>query len=325
MKSKEEIDNLECKINFLKAFCNHSKKGFKCPECEKFIPNSYKGTNCPYTKCRKYIDRSITVEKKHPVIFGRRQYVYINNTINKFNNDKKEFSERYCDTSGNAYDLLSMEEERVKEISMIADIISKQKKANGNTRKIPIKSCMYDAFDTVLKESPDEMVKYLVNGGQNGDISIQAIIFQTFVDIIKSKFPIIVFIKSIQIKIDSLLDGRLNIFDGKRKFINFLDHNLIVKKRCQFRIDNDICVKDQSDHFIGKITSITNSKGDDVSHFIDSYSFSNIKMCNSEFIKPAEDIIVEYYSLKPSYTMGPLIHLQRIKRKISDSIRKKTL
>jgi len=323
MDSKEKIKRLQFKLDCLKAFYNHSPKGFKCSECGKFIPNSYDGIRCPYPKCREYIDRDNIVEKKHPVTFGKRQFVYINNTINKHGNDQKEFSERYCDTNGNAYDLLSMEEERAKEIMMINDIITKQKKANGNTRKIPIKACMYDAFSVVLKELPDEMTKYLVNGGQNGDVSIQAIIFQTFVEIIESKLPIVVFMKGVQVKIEDVLDSRLHIFNGRRKFTNFLDHNLIVKKRSQIRIENGVEIEDKSNHFIGKIISITDSKGNDIKHLIDSYSFSNIKMRSSEYLKPAEDITIEYYSLKPSYTMGSMIHLQRIKKKISDSIKKK--
>ena len=322
INSNNKIKILEKKLYFLKVFYNHSKKGFKCFKCKKFIPDSYKGKTCPYLKCREILDKEEIVNKNHPVTFCKRQFVSINNAVSKYSDDKKDFSEKYCNMNGNAYDLLSTEEEKKNELKKIKDIINKQKKTNGNTRKIPIKISMYEAFDAALEEFPEEMVNYLVNGGQNGDVSIQAIIFQKFVDIIISKLPIIVFIKGIQIKINDLLDDRLNIFNGKRKFTSFMDHNLIIKKVSQFRIDDGIEIEDNSDNFIGKISKIINSKGEDVSHLIDSYSFSNIKMQNSEFLKPAEDITVEYYSLRPSYTLGILIHIQRIKKRISDSIKR---
>ena len=46
-------------------------------------------------------------------------------------------------------------------------------------------------------------------------------------------------------------------------------------------------------------------------------------MENDSIVKPGTDVVVKYYSIFPSYTMGSMIHLQRIKRKLSDSINKK--
>jgi len=325
MDSNEKIKLLEDKLDLLKAFSKHSFKGFKCSECNRFIPNSYEGIKCPYPSCKEVFDIEVKIEKKHPVTFGKRRFVYINNVINKNGTgDQKEFSEKYCDDGGNAYDLLSQQEEKVNEFTMIRSVISGQKKANGNTRKIPIKASMYDAFEAVLNELPEETTKYLINGGQNGDVSIQAIIFQTFADIIEAKLPIVVFMKGVQVRIESLLDERLHIFEGKRQFVNFLDHNLIIKKKSQLRINEDgSTVKDNTDHFIGKIISIKDANGEDLKHLVDSYSFSNIKMKNCQSLKAGTDITVEYFSLKPSYTMGSLIHLQRIKKKLSDSIKRK--
>jgi len=322
MDSIERIKQLENKLTLLKAFVKHSLKGFKCSECDRFIPNSYEGYNCPYPKCKKIFDKT-RIKKKHPTTSSRRQFVYINNTINKYSDDQKEFSEKYCDGGDNAYDLLLSKQENMESIKIITDVIANQKKANRNARKIPIKEYMYDAFDMVLKEFPDEMKEYLINGGQNKDVSIQAIIFQMFVDVVESKLPIVVFIKGIQIKVEDLLDDNLNIFDSKRKFVNFLDYNLIIKKKSQIRIDNGNEIEDKSSHFIGKIISIKDSNNNDLSELIDSYSFSNIKMNNSELLKPGMDITVEYYSLRPSYTMGSLIHLQRLKKKITDSVNRK--
>jgi len=290
MDSIERIKQLENKLTLLKAFVKHSLKGFKCSECDRFIPNSYEGYNCPYPKCKKIFNKT-RIKKKHPTTSSRRQFVYINNTINKYSDDQKEFSEKYCDGGDNAYDLLLSKQENMESIKIITDVIANQKKANRNARKIPIKEYMYDAFDMVLKEFPDEMKEYLINGGQNKDVSIQAIIFQMFVDVVESKLPIVVFIKGIQIKVEDLLDDNLNI--------------------------------DKSSHFIGKIISIKDSNNNDLSELIDSYSFSNIKMNNSELLKPGMDITVEYYSLRPSYTMGSLIHLQRLKKKITDSVNRK--
>lgn len=321
-KNIKRINSLKIKLEFLKVFSNHTLKGFKCNKCKKFVPNSYKGDECPYIKCKNILDRSNILEKKHPVTFNKRHFVYIQNPISK-HNDGKEFSEKYCASGLNACDLLLNEEERINELSTILSVIKGQKKANSNNRKIPIKSCMYDAFEETVKEYPDEMSKYLIKGGQISDIAIQAIIFQNFVDVVEKRLPIILFIKGVQIKINDIMDERLRIFEGRRRFTNFMDHNCIIKRKSQIRIQDGKSIKDESDHFIGKIITINDSCGCDLKHLIDNYSFSAIKMKSDKTLKPATDVIVDYYSLHPSYTMGAMIQMQRIKKKLFDSINKK--
>jgi hypothetical protein len=50
IKEKNEILKIESKIKFLKYFALHSKKGYRCPECNGFIPESCNTTHgivCP--------------------------------------------------------------------------------------------------------------------------------------------------------------------------------------------------------------------------------------------------------------------------------------
>jgi hypothetical protein len=326
MSLEQDIKNIENKIKLLKVFYRHSVKGFKCSFCEKFIPNSYDGNNCPYPKCNAKIDKNNLIQKKHPITFSKRHIVYMNNLIKvKDGSNGGDFSEIYCDNGkNNAYELLSNEQEKLNNFKTIIEIIKKQKSVNGKTRKIPIKFCMYEAFECILKEFPEEMSSYLLDGGQNKDTPIQSLIFQKFVDMMDKKLPIIFFSKGNKVEINSLLDDRLHIFNGKRKFINFIDHNLIIKKKNQKRIlESGEEVDDKSNHFLGKIISIQDLNGNNLINCVDSYSFFNIKIKNYKKIKPGIDVVVEYYSLKPSYTLGSMIHVQRIKRKLSESINRK--
>lgn len=314
-----------------RAFSKHSTKGVKCPKCSKFVPNSLKNDNilnCPYPGC--HADCLSAEEIKHPASVINRSFVSINNIIKSNNSNgetgsfkPKEFSEQYCDSKSNACDVLVNEQEFSNKFETIKDIIEMQKKAHGYARKLPTKASMYEAFANVLQAYPQDMINYLTIGGQNSDISIQATIYQEFAKIMQSKLPIKMYLKGNLIYIDNPLDERLHLFSGIREFVNFIDHNSIIKKRKGSVCSGNDKIEDVNDSFIGQIISVTDINGDNLTSFVDYYNFTSIRFKFNEKVKPGTDVIVKYYSILPNYTLGSMIHLQRIKKKISDSVNRK--
>ena len=50
----ETLNNFDAKLALYKIFALHSRKGYRCPECDKFLPSSYlteETIMCPYIGC----------------------------------------------------------------------------------------------------------------------------------------------------------------------------------------------------------------------------------------------------------------------------------
>ena len=311
-----------------RAFSEHSIDGCCCPACQKFIPNSLKKDDillCPYCKS----DCFNAEHAKNPTSTISRVFVSINNIMKPNNSNvdtghkSTEFSEQYCDGTDNACENLIKEEEFKKKFLSIKEIISLQKTTNQNVRRFPNKKCMYESFDNTLDKYPEEMINYLTIGGQNSELSIQATIFQEFAKLMKEELPIKMYLNGNEINIIEPTDSRLNLFSDIREFSNFIDNNSVAKKRIGFKYENDNKIEDPSEMFIGELISITNIAGEDLLSFVDNYNFTSVRFKYTEKTKPGMDVIVKYYSILPSYSLKSLIHLQRIKKKISDSINSK--
>jgi len=323
MNKEERIKMIEEKLSLLKAFSKHSMNGIKCPKCLKFVPFSLKGETfkCPYTNCGA--DCSDAIETKHPKNISKRYLYSINEKYRGNFGSDKEVGENYIGSSKNPFEILSSQESFKNSYDIILKTIVMQKKTNGGTKKMPNKIAMYEAFEDVLLKYPQEMIDYITIGGQNGSLAIQPIIYQHFSDRLLKKLPLSFFAKGTRVYIDDPIDTRLYLFEGVRQFTNFLDHNLVLKKKNQYSIIDGDVVENKSNHFIGKLISTTNIHGKDLSNHIDSCNFISLKMKSDSVMVAGQDIVVRYYSINPSYTMGSMIHMQRIKKKISESVKRK--
>ncbi len=317
------------KIALLKVFATHSIDGVKCPNCNKFVPNSIKtefGFDCPYPGCKTHFDNCEPL--KHPIVFENRRFISTNQPLVANSSSQKifastELGDLYCDSGANAHALLSNEEEFLEKFTIISQTIDAQKKINISSRKLPNKLTMYEAFKEVLYEYPQEMINYIIIGGRDGEVAIQSLIFQKFSAIMKHKLPISIFSKGEHVYIDNPLDKRLNLFEGIRQFTNFIDHNLILKKKDRYSVQPGGLIEDSSKHFIGKLISIEDMHGNNLIDCIDYYNFISIKFEYTDKIKVGDDVIAKYYSILPSYTIGSMVHMQRIKKRIKDSVHKK--
>ena len=323
-KSSISLDYLEKKLYFVKAFSKHSKKGVKCPECNKFVPEScYIGDFliCPYPKCRA--DCTDALPMKHPKqVLKRHNEELVKQTDSSVYEHTR--ADIHCSNS-NAFNSLDDKEDFDYKFQMIKNIIESQKRTHGNTRKMPVKACVYKAFLNVLENHPKDMVEYITIGGQRTGVSIQSLIYQEFGKCVEDLLPIRFFTKGNEVYIDNVLDERLHIYDGIKRFSNYIDQNNCVRKKIQYSVDRNTfeLSLEKEDSFMAKIISIQDQQGNDISDIIDDYSFTLVNLKNNDKIKPGEKITVKYYSIRPNYTLGCMIFVQRIKKAIKESVDRK--
>ena len=74
---------------------------------------------------------------------------------------------------------------------------------------------------------------------------------------------------------------------------------------------------------MAKIVSIEDQQGNDLTDIIDDYSFTLVNLKNNDKIKQGEKITVKYYAIRPNYTLGSMIFVQRIKKAIKESADRK--
>ena len=240
-KSTLSLDYLEKKLYFVKAFSKHSKRGVKCPECNKFVPEScYIGDFliCPYPKCRA--DCTEALPMKHPKQVLKRHNEELVKQPKSTNVCTREYTRAdiHC-SSSNAFNTLDNKEDFDNKYEIIKNIIESQKKTHGNTRKMPIKACVYKAFLNVLENYPKDMIEYITIGGQRTGLSIQSLIYQEFGKCVEEILPIRFFTKGKEVYIDNILDERLHLYDGIKQFSNYIDQNNCVRKKTQYNIDKN--------------------------------------------------------------------------------------
>jgi hypothetical protein len=318
------LDYLEKKLYFVKSFSKHSKDGVKCPNCNRFVPESCYIDDfliCPYPKCNA--DCSEAIPMKHPVQVIKRYTVDINYKPKEL--EGTNYSGIYCTDKEDAFNLLDDEEDLKNKKEIIQNVIRMQKKTHANLKKMPNKYCMYEAFEYILQNFPEDMVKYITIGGQRDGISIQSMIYQAFCNKMEKYLPIRFFTKGQQVLIENVLDSRLHLYDGAKQFTNFVDQNNCVKKKIQYNLDKNTFEKsiETQDSFIAKIFSITDQYGCELIDFVDEYNFTSVKMKNDDKVKPGTVLTIKYYSIRPNYTLGSMIYLQRIKKKLKDSTSRK--
>jgi len=331
MDKELRIKVLEDRLKLFKSFVHHSVKGVRCPGCGNFVPESCRnGDNfiCPYPGCMASCKNGEVMS--HPATAVAMPAFQLNSPPGAGSSDGGSFDREgdrnwaYCDDKGTPYDSITKEEDQKTKFRIIHEIIESQKKVNGCTRKLPSKGCMYDAFLSVLRSYPVEMIRYICVGGQNGgDFYIQSVIFQEFIKNMAAKLPIIYYSSGDEINISSLHDERLHIFNGVRQFTNYIDSELIVKKRLDTKATGDEFITDDEDTFIGSIISVIDEFGNDITTEVDSYNFMLLKLKPCAKVVPGSSVTVKFNSIQPSYTLGAMIHLQRIKKKIKESSAKK--
>lgn len=291
---------------FYKTFSEHSRKGYRCPECDNFIPDSgKKEVSCPYPSCIFAGNIDNLKILKHPTIKANLEI--------PLNIDPIEDSKSSSDT------YLLLNEDIKYYLKILNECINFQMETlhfKTNESTLINKLCMYQSYKNMIERYPNDMVSYLVLLNRN--VKIQHKIFQEFIKLLEEKIPFS-FKKNGKIyTVNSLLDDNLCIFDGISEFDGVVDDKLEVPN-----LTEELYVGGRKGsycrpYYLGKIVDVIDlHKNISLISNIKNYSFFKI---NFENISPNTKVRIKHYRIYPHYQMGGMVYLNRIRRIIVDKV-----
>ena len=321
-KSNESMSiKLEMKSKLFKAFAFHSKTGYRCPECSRFIPESSNGVYgivCPYPDCSYFGDVRNLEKMIHPVSLTRRNNLSLQTPID----EKHQIQELIVSHNIEAECRIQASETFIEELNLLKQVVDNQLDLVNRTNCIGTKlqkALMYEAYRNIINKFPEEMVSYLVHRKQSADFPLQAKIFQEYVGLMQDSLPYTIIQNNKEYEVMSLLDPKISLFDG----ISVFDANV----RFDYTIPNNTAecymggrkFKNYGPCFIGLILDIEDkNKNISIKEEIKEYSFVQIKMKNT--VEAGTPVTVKHYRMPSHYEMGSLVYLQRTRKKIVDKI-----
>jgi len=327
LKNRTSHDELVYRLR--RVFSLHSRKGHHCPDCERFIPDSFIKTSesirvsCPYDNCGWFGVISDLEPMAHPLGLSSGSTVSLNAQILGGSADSKttEFQDRLDAQDVNPDIKIEQTERYHRELGIAKAVISAQK---ARFSKMPMskvikKYSMYQAFEILLEQDPAGMIGYLIHGKSIGERPIQSLIFQTYIELIENKLPFKIEDEDGNlVEIFSLLDSGLNLFLGTSEYNAYVRESGLVSNNTY---EIFVGAKCNGPCFIGLLCDITDDKGKSLLPEVEYYTFSNIKMKNT--VPQNTPVRVVHFRIPPHYEMYSLVNLQRVRRKIVDSIYKR--
>lgn len=311
-----------------KVFSIHSRRGCRCPGCERFIPESYLKSNesirvsCPYDTCSWFGIMPELDAMAHPLGQSSGSTVSLNAPIsNSYGSHVPEFQDRLDAQEINPDIKIEQTEKYNRELKIAKSVISAQK---ANFSKLPMskiikKYLMYQAFESLLNQDPAGMIGYLIHGKSLGERPIQSLIFQKYIQLIESRLPFeVVDDEGHLIEVFSLLDPCLNLFLGTSEYNSYVRESGLVSNNTY---EIFVGAKCNGPCFIGLLCDITDESGKSLLSEVEYYTFSNIKMKST--VPQNTQVRVTHFRIPPHYEMYSLVNLQRVRRRVVDSIYKR--
>lgn len=304
---------------FFRTFYRHNKNGYRCPDCERFIPHPIDNSSdvtCPYFDC--FFAGSIGNMHKmhHPTSKSNPEKLILDISQEGFSL-KNNIISREVDV----HTQLEIAEELKNKVDAIKEIIDTQSNASAyssSNATVRHKQCVYQAFSNLLDKFPEEMVAYILNS-TDSRMGFQHKIFQEYVNLLESSLPFFVFKNRKPIKVDNLLDESLCLFDGISVFDGIVNDKLSIKNETkEFYIGGRKATYTKP-YYIGKLLNIIqrDTKAP-LMQFVKDYSFSKIYMRD---IKPGTLVTVTHLRVPPHYQMGGMAYVNRIRKKIVERAR----
>lgn len=293
--------------NFYKIFSEHSKKGYKCPDCDNFIPDSGgEQIVCPYPNCFFVGNSSELKVARHPSIKANLE-ISVSTDIS---DGSFKFSESEMSVKDDLNEYMSILKECIEsQINLL------HYKSNEST--LVSKLCMYQAFKNMIEKFPDEMISYLVLLNRN--VRMQHKIFQEFIILLEDKIPFSFKKNGKHFEVKSLLDENLCVFDGLSEFESSTDEKNEIQNMTEELYVGSRKGSYCRPYYIGKVLDVIDIESNEsIMSSIKEYSFFKIVM--NENIKPGTKIRVKHLRIPPHYQMGGMVYLNRIRRAIVDKV-----
>jgi hypothetical protein len=304
-------------IAFHRTFFKHNKLGYRCEDCERFIPHPIDESpivSCPYLDCCFVGAWHSLKRMHHPTSQSNPEKLLIDNAILDGGATLKD---KLISNDVSAQTQLEIEETLQNKVKLLREVIDTQKNNvpySSSDFTIKHKCLAYQAFDNLLRKNSEGMVSYLLDASRSG--GFQHKVFQEYIRLLEESFPFSYKKHNKEIKIDSLLDPNLSLFDGISVFDGMVTDKLEVKNgTTEFYIGGRKASYTKP-YYMGKILSIVDKKTK--SSVIDKlveYSFCKIKLRD---IVPGTEIEVTHLRVPPHYQMGGMVYVNRVRKKIID-------
>lgn len=332
-----EIDRLEdelkknnsatvtARLQCHRSFQLHSRRGYRCPDCTRFIPESHvqkNGVECPYLKCSYFGKIEDLEEMAHPSMMATRQNISLDAPIHSDGMESTKLIGDTIESNGiSAETQIVITQTFDREYRLLGTVIEQQiemvRRMNAKGTYMQ-KLLMYEAFKRMLAIYPEEMVSYLVHLRQSREFPIQARIFQEYLSCIEEILPFTIEKHGEEIDIMSLNDPNLDIFDGKSIYEAVVNDDGIVPNNTIETYTGLRKFKEHGSCFIGKLLDIVDNKtGASYLRNVDSYSFVDIR---TKGVLPGTAVTVTHYRIPAHYEMKSMVYLQRIRKHIVDKV-----
>ena len=319
---ESELKNCENdpkKSYFFRSFYRHNKNGYRCPDCERFIPHPLDNTStvsCPYFDCLFTGFIADLSKMHHPTSKSNPEKLILDASDGGFS-----LKDNLLSQSVDAQTRLELAEELQKKVDLIKEIIETQSNNTAYSSSdftVRHKQCVYQAFNNLLDQYPEDMVDYLLNN-TDSHMGFQHKIFQEYIALLEQSLPFVVFKNKKPIRIDNLLDSNLCLFDGISVFDGIVNDKLAIKNETKEFYIGGRKASYTKPYYIGKLLNIIrrDTKAP-LLEFVKEYSFSKIRMRD---VKPGTLVTVTHLRVPPHYQMGGMAYVNRIRKKIVERAR----
>jgi hypothetical protein len=302
------------KIFFYKTFAIHNKKGYRCPDCNRFIPHPLENVStvsCPYFDCM-FVGNYQDLRVMHHTTSQTNPEKLV---LDVTQDGARFFKDNLVSDSVSALTSLEMKEELQRKIEVIQDVIDSQISHvaySGSDFTIKHKQCVYQAFSLLLKRQPDEMVSYLLDGSRSGGFQHKA--FQEYIRLLEESMPFFIKKGNKRYRIDNLLSEHLSIFSGISVFSGTVTDRLDIKNGTTEYYIGGRKGSYTEPYFIGKLLSVLQTETKEpLLHLVKEYSFSRIKFRD---ITPGTPVTITHLRIPPHYQMGGMVYVNRVRKKI---------
>jgi Pyruvate/2-oxoacid:ferredoxin oxidoreductase delta subunit len=313
-----------------KVFSLHSRKGRRCPSCERFIPESFINTSesgrvsCPYDNCSWFGIESELEPMAHPLGQSSGMTVSLNTPLSSkgwSSTSETEMGDMIDAKEVNPDIRMEQAEKYHKEMKIAREVLSVQKSRLERMprKKVIKKYLMYQAFQNLLDQDPAAMISYLIHGKSLGERPIQSLIFQHYIQLVENNLPFTVDDEDGEEgEVYSLLDSKLNLFLGTSEYQAYVRESGLVSNNTH---EVFVGAKCNGPCFIGLLCDVQTESGKSLLSEVEYYTFSSVKMKSTV---PQNTLVkVIHFRIPPHYEMYSLVNLQRVRRKIVDSIYKR--
>lgn len=310
---KEAIDPK--KVLFYRTFFRYNKQGYRCEECERFVPHPMDDSptiTCPYFDCTFVGSWSFLKRMYHPSTQINKELAILD--AEKLSGGTMHDSIVGDDAS--AQIKLEIEEELQNNVATLLEIIDFQRNSvpySSSDFTVKHKILVYNAFENLLRRYPADMVSYLMKEG-SGYSGFQAKVFQEYIRLLEEAIPFS-FKKGKEVyKVESLLDHNLTLFDGISTFEGIVnDKGTVKNETTEFYVGGRKGAVAKP-YYIGKLLNVVDRKTKEIlTDKVIEYTFSIIKMRD---IVPGTFVTVTHLRAPPHYQMGGMAYVNRIRKKI---------